>query len=132
MQVYPGYLNSAAAKSAAGFSSPVMLADDRRFHAVFLRPQHGLPVFGRPCGRPSRSASANYWSANPHGSALPLSSERADDLIQSWRSSMSHFKTAAIDAAINRFSLSVVDCPLFQISNSTIFVISSRSSIFPS
>lgn len=49
-----------------GLAARIMLADDRRTSAVFLRPLHGKP-YGRAVWETFGSAGANYRSANLHG-----------------------------------------------------------------
>jgi hypothetical protein len=45
--------------------------------AVFLRPQHGAPVFGRAVRGAARRAGSFARSVNPHGLALPFDSGQA-------------------------------------------------------
>lgn len=43
-----------------------------RLQAVFLRPLHGMPLFGRVVWRAERLAGSLFQYANPHDSAHPI------------------------------------------------------------
>lgn len=65
------YAFAVAAHQRCGFGDPDDLADGR-LAAVFLRPSHGKPSYGRAVWETFGSAGSKYRFANPHGSAHPF------------------------------------------------------------
>lgn len=74
-----GYASPVTCNQVIGFDSP----RNRRTSAtsaVFLRPSHGVPSFGRAVWGVERLAGSYSRSVNPHGCALPFDSGKRDSL----------------------------------------------------
>lgn len=94
------YSPSADVNPSAGFSSSVYVGGQPPL-AVFLRPLHGKPSYGRAVRETFGSAGANYRSANPHVRAHPFSSGKRVLETLSWRSAMPSNTSPRVLESIN-------------------------------
>ena len=87
MRTNRDYIRANAATTAGEFDSSVYVGGQPP-QAVFLRPLHGMPFFGRVVREGVSPAGANYRSVNPHVRALPFDSGKRDSQTLSWSTAM--------------------------------------------